>query len=298
MNSFSIPHQTRRLLTQHGIRLKKSLGQNFITDPQVLEKIVNTAQIQPDTGVIEIGPGMGALTERLADKAKQVIAIELDQRLIPVLENLFRDQEHVRIIQSDALNVDLDQLVKQFKDVKDIYVVANLPYYITSPLLIHLLEQRAPLKRIVVMIQKEVAERLTASPNTKAYGSLSVLAQYYAQVEQAFIVPRHVFVPQPKVDSSVVRFNILPSPSIKVVDEPLFFQLVRASFGKRRKTLVNALYGSFSSSLSKKEIIELLNKAHIEPTRRGETCSLEEFAEITKVFYDFLQSNQQRLLGG
>lgn len=298
MNRSSISDQTRRILAKHGLKLKKRFGQNFLTDRHILEKIVTAAQIHPDVGVIEIGPGIGALTEKLAEQGRQVIAIELDHRLIPILDELFRDQANVMIIQGDALKVDMIELIGQFDHVQDIYVVANLPYYITSPLLIHLLKNRFPFKRIVVMMQKEVADRLTARPNTKEYGSLSVLAQYFAKIEQVFIVSRHVFIPQPKVDSSVVRFDIQESPSVQVVNEPLFFQLVRASFAKRRKTLVNALHAAYSPTLSKNKITELLRAAQIEPQRRGETCSLEEFARITEIFFDYFSSNQQLQLGG
>lgn len=291
MNRLSISARTRQLLVEHGLQLKKRFGQNFLLDPMVLDRIVDAAQISRDIGVIEIGPGIGALTEKLAEKAKQVIAVEIDKRLIPILEELFQSQTHVTIVQGDALKVDMMDLVHQFEQVNEIYVVANLPYYITSPLLIHLLKNRFPLKRIVVMIQKEVADRLTAKPGTKDYGSLSVVAQYFSNVGKVFSVPRHVFIPRPNVDSSVVRLELLDSPSVHVVDETLFFQIVRASFAKRRKTLVNALHGAYATLFSKNEILAFLEKAQIDPQRRGETCSLEEFARITKVFYDFLPSN-------
>ena len=254
MNRLSISARTRQLLAEHGLQLKKRLGQNFLLDPLVLDRIVDAAQISHDIGVIEIGPGIGALTEKLAEKAKQVIAVEIDKRLIPILEKLFQNQIHVTIVQGDALKVDMMDLVHQFEHVNEIYVVANLPYYITSPLLIHLLKKRFPFKRIVVMIQKEVADRLTAKPGTKDYGSLSVIAQYFSNVEQVFSVPRHVFIPRPNVDSSVVRLDLLDSPPVQVVDEALFFQITRASFAKRRKTLLNALHGAYAAIFSKKEI--------------------------------------------
>lgn len=298
MNRLAISEQTRRLLAKYNLQLKKRFGQNFLTDPHILEKIVTAAQIHPEVGVIEIGPGLGALTEKLAERGSPVIAIELDQRLIPILNELFQGQPNVTIIQGDALKVDMLEIINRFQDVQEIYLVANLPYYITSPLLIHLLQNRFPFKRLMVMVQKEVADRLTAHPNTKEYGSLSVFAQYFAKVEQVFTVPRHVFVPRPNVDSAVVRLDIRDRPSVQVTKESFFFQIVRASFAKRRKTLVNALYAVFSSTLSKDKITELLCAAQIEPKRRGETCSLEEFAKITEVFSDYFSSNRHLQLGG
>lgn len=292
MKQASISKRTRQLLKQYGLSPKKQLGQNFLTNEYVLERIIRAAEIHSDVGVLEIGPGLGALTEQLAKNAKQVIAIELDARLIPILEELFQADANVTVIQGDILKIDVNQLLEQFKDVCDVYVVANLPYYITSPVLIRLLQNRYPLQRIVVMVQKEVAARLTAKPGSKEYGALSVFAQYYAKVHHVFTVPKHVFVPQPKVESSVVRFDLLASPSVKVENESLFFQLVRASFAKRRKTLVNALYAAYSSFLSKKEIQTLLEAAQIDPQRRGETCSLEEFARLTAVFLDFFPQHQ------
>ena len=284
MNDTSVVKQTRQLLRNYGIQPKKRLGQNFLTDDRVLERIVQAAEIDQNVGVIEIGPGLGALTEKLAQEARQVLAIELDNRLIPILEERFDDDPHVTIIQGDALKIDFHQLINQMKEVREVNVVANLPYYITSPILIHLLQNRFPFRRLVVMVQKEVANRLVALPGTKEYGSLSVFAQYFALVRQVFTVPRHVFIPQPNVDSSVVRFDLLASPAVNVINEPFFFQLVRASFAKRRKTLVNALYAVYSSILSKAEIKRLLQAAQIDPQRRGETCSLNEFARMTAIF--------------
>lgn len=298
MNQPSIVHQTRHLLKKYDLQPRKRLGQNFLMNHHVLERIVQAAEISPDDGVIEIGPGVGALTEKLAQRAKQVIAIELDDRLIPILEELFREWSHVTIVQGDVLKVELHQLIGQMNEVRDVHLVANLPYYITTPILIHLLKNRFPFQRLVIMVQKEVADRLVAQPGTKEYGTLSVWAQYFADVKQVFTVPRHVFIPQPKVDSSVVRFDLLDPPSIQVVNEPFFFQLVRASFAKRRKTLVNALYAAYSSIWSKDEIKELLLAAQIEPQRRGESCSLEDFARITEVFFDSFPQHQRVQLGG
>lgn len=284
MSQMPISRQTRQILSQHGIHLKKSLGQNFLTDPQILDQIVHAAELTPRTGVIEIGPGIGALTEKLLMRGNQVLAIELDQRLIPVLKEIFRERSQFRLVHGDAMEVDFAQLIDQFVEVDEVALVANLPYYITSPILIRLLTQRYPLQRIVLMIQKEVAERLIAKPNTKEYGSISVLVQYFAEIQQILTVPKQVFFPQPKVDSAVVRLQIREKPAVSVGDEKLFFQLVRASFAKRRKTLLNALHSAFSPALSKQEIAELLTTAGIDPQRRGETCSLVEFAQLTTCF--------------
>lgn len=289
MSQTRISHKTRKLLAQHGLQLKKSLGQNFVTDPHIIEQIIHAADISPQTGIIEIGPGIGALTEKLAKKGKQVIAVELDQRLLPVLRALFQDQTHVKFIHGDALKMDYHRLIKEFTDVQEVNVVANLPYYITSPLLIHLLQNRYPFQQMVVMVQKEVADRLVASPGSKAYGSMSLFAQYFSQVEKVFTVSRNVFFPRPQVDSAVVKFHIREEPAVKVMDESLFFQIVRASFAKRRKTLLNALSSAFSSQLSKQEVLNGLTQAQIDFQRRGETCSLEEFAELTDSFSRLLQ---------
>lgn len=281
MSQIPISRQTRRILSQHDIHLKKSLGQNFLIDSQILEQIVQAAELTSGTGVIEIGPGIGALTEKLMERGNQVCAVELDQRLIPVLKEIFRERSQFRLVHGDAMEINFTQLIEQFVEVDEVALVANLPYYITSPILIRLLTQRYPFSRIVLMIQKEVAERLAAPPGTKAYGSISVLVQYFADVQQVLTVPKQVFFPQPKVDSAVVRLQIRDKPAVFVQDEKLFFQLVRASFAKRRKTLLNALHAVFSSELSKPEISDVLTAAKIDPIRRGETCSLAEFAELT-----------------
>jgi 16S rRNA (adenine1518-N6/adenine1519-N6)-dimethyltransferase len=283
--SLPISRQTRQLLTRHGLRLKKSLGQNFLTDPHILAQIVDAAQLTSQTGVIEIGPGIGALTEKLLEQGNQVLAIELDQRLIPVLQEIFHDQSRFTVMHGDALQIDFAQLSERFVEAQEVAVVANLPYYITSPILLHLLTNRYPLQRIVVMIQQEVAERLVAAPNSKAYGSLSVLVQYFAQVEQVLTVPKQVFFPQPKVDSAVVRLELRREPAVQVADEALFFTVVRAAFAKRRKTLLNTLHASFAADFAKHDIVALLTAAGIDPGRRGETCSLAEFASLTAQFY-------------
>lgn len=273
--------RTKQVLKEHGLALKKSLGQNFLTDLNVLENIVDAAQLTDQSGVIEIGPGIGALTERLAQRAKKVVAVEIDQRLLPVLRGHFGEDTNVTILHGDAMQVDFHQIIEeQFADCDKVHVVANLPYYITTPILARLLEEKYPLHNIVIMIQKEVAERIVASPGKKDFGSISVLAQYYAEVSWVTKVPSHVFVPQPKVDSAVIRLDIRPKPAVVVESEKRFFQIVRASFAQRRKTLSNALGSQVLQDRSKAEVNELLLEAGVEPSRRGETLTLEEFAKI------------------
>lgn len=282
--------KTKHLLQQYGLNLKKSLGQNFLTDPHVLKKIVDAAELTEESGVIEIGPGIGALTENLAKHAKKVVAVEIDQRLLPVLEEQFQDKSHVTILHGDALQVDFYQIIKDhFADCKQVHVVANLPYYVTSPILIRLLEEKYPLTNIVVMIQKEVAERIIAKPGSKDYGSLSVLMQYFTEVKWITKVPSHVFIPRPKVDSAVIRLDLRQEPAVIVKDENVFFQIVRASFAQRRKTLANTLSSQLFSHLPKESVIELLTNASINPNRRGETLSLEEFRKLADLSLAYLR---------
>lgn len=284
MNHKPISARTREILSQHGIMLKKSLGQNFLTDMHVLDKIMGAAELTEKSGVLEIGPGIGALTERLAEVAHKVVAIEIDQRLVPVLNQLFSTHPQVEIIYGDALQVNLQEIVAgHFLEAETIHVVANLPYYVTSPILVRLLEERLPLKNIVIMIQKEVADRLTASPGTKDYSSLSVLVQYFAKAEDVARVPSHVFVPRPQVDSSVVRLTLRRKPAVQVENESLFFKVVRAAFAQRRKTLLNTLHANLLSSYQKEEVQSWLHEAGIDPKRRGETLNLQEFANLTRL---------------
>ncbi|WP_370589222.1 16S rRNA (adenine(1518)-N(6)/adenine(1519)-N(6))-dimethyltransferase RsmA [Thermoactinomyces sp. CICC 10521] len=284
MTQKPISVRTRDILNQYGIILKKSLGQNFLTDSHVLDKIIRAADLTPDSGVIEIGPGIGALTERIADQAKKVVAVEIDGRLVPVLKDLFQTRPQVEIVHGDALTVDLHALVDEyFQEVNSLHVVANLPYYVTSPIVIRLLTERLPLKNIVIMIQKEVADRMTAKPGTKDYSSLSVLVQYFAEAKEVARVPSHVFVPRPQVDSAVACLTIRDQPAVEVGNQSLFFKIVRAAFAQRRKTLLNSLHANLLTSLDKAEVERLLREADIDPKRRGETLDLAEYARLTEV---------------
>lgn len=255
-----------------------------MVDERVLDRIIDAAELDGSTGVLEIGPGMGALTERLADRAGWVLAVEIDGRLIPILRKLFVDRPRVTVVHGDALQVDLKALMdRHLGSAERFSVVANLPYYATSPILMRLLEERLPLDRIVVMIQKEVAERIMAEPGTKEYGSLSVAVRYFAEVFRVCGVPRNCFVPRPQVDSAVIGLRIRREPLVSVRNEPLFFRMVRAAFSQRRKTLANALSSSLFGGKRKAELENLLKEIGIDPNRRGETLTLEEFAQVSDI---------------
>ena len=273
---------TKAVLERHGFTFKKSFGQNFLTDTNILQKIVDTAEIDDQVNVIEIGPGIGALTEFLAERAAQVMAFEIDHRLVPILADTLRDFDNVTVVNEDILKVDLAQHIQKFKNPDlPIKVVANLPYYITTPILMHLIESGIPFSEFVVMMQKEVADRISAKPNTKAYGSLSIAVQYYMTAKVAFIVPRTVFVPAPNVDSAILKMVRRPEPAVAVEDESFFFKVSKASFTHRRKTLWNNLTGYFGKTEEiKDKLTKALNQAGLSPSVRGEALGLEEFASL------------------
>ena len=273
---------TKAVLERHGFTFKKSFGQNFLTDTNILQKIVDTAEIDDQVNVIEIGPGIGALTEFLAERAAQVMAFEIDHRLVPILADTLRDFDNVIVVNEDILKVDLAQHIQNFKNPDlPIKVVANLPYYITTPILMHLIESGIPFSEFVVMMQKEVADRISAKPNTKAYGSLSIAVQYYMTAKVAFIVPRTVFVPAPNVDSAILKMVRRPEPAVTVEDEKFFFKVSKASFTHRRKTLWNNLTGYFGKTDEiKDKLTKALDQAGLSPSVRGEALGLEEFASL------------------
>ncbi|MFS9076586.1 16S rRNA (adenine(1518)-N(6)/adenine(1519)-N(6))-dimethyltransferase RsmA [Streptococcus mitis] len=273
---------TKAVLERHGFTFKKSFGQNFLTDTNILQKIVDTAEIDDQVNVIEIGPGIGALTEFLAERAAQVMAFEIDHRLVPILADTLRDFDNVTVVNEDILKVDLAQHIQNFKNPDlPIKVVANLPYYITTPILMHLIESGIPFSEFVVMMQKEVADRISAQPNTKAYGSLSIAVQYYMTAKVAFIVPRTVFVPAPNVDSAILKMVRRPEPAVAVEDESFFFKISKASFTHRRKTLWNNLTGYFGKTEEVKDkLTKALDQAGLSPSVRGEALSLAEFASL------------------
>ncbi len=274
---------TRAILERHGFTFKKSFGQNFLTDTNILQKIVDTAEIDKKVNVIEIGPGIGALTEFLAENAAEVMAFEIDDRLVPILADTLRDFDNVTVVNQDILKVDLAQYIAEFKNPDlPIKVVANLPYYITTPILMHLIESGIPFSEFVVMMQKEVADRISAQPNTKAYGSLSIAVQYYMTAKVAFIVPRTVFVPAPNVDSAILKMVRREQPAVEVQDEKFFFKVTKASFVHRRKTLWNNLTSYFGKSEEVKAKLEnALAKANLVANVRGEALDLEAFARLS-----------------
>ncbi len=281
------PSRTAEILKKHQFSFKKSLGQNFLIDSNILRKIVETATLTKEAGVIEIGPGIGSLTEMLARHAKKVVAIEIDQRLLPILADNLSPYDHIEVVHGDVLEQDLHQLLQEhMAGIEHIHVVANLPYYVTTPILMKLLEERLPIQSIVIMIQKEVAERIAAQPGGKEYGSLSVAAQYYAEPHYCITVPKNVFMPKPNVDSAVIRLSIRKKPPIQVDNEELFFRVVRASFAQRRKTIYNNLRSAFAGM--DLDWQQLLRDAGIDPVRRGETLSIEEFGKLSNHIAPFL----------
>ena len=282
------PMRTKEILEKHGFSFKKSLGQNFLIDPNVLGNIVSHAGLSKKTGVIEIGPGIGALTEHLARSAGKVVAYEIDGRLLPVLEDTMSPYDNVTIIHQDILEADLKQaMTEHFADYEEVVVVANLPYYVTTPIIMKFLLEQVPVSGMIIMMQKEVADRITASPSTKAYGSLSIAIQYYMDADVAMIVPKTVFMPQPNVESAVLRLTRKATPPAEVKDENFLFQVSRGSFVQRRKTILNNLQTSLPDGKAKKElIVETLNSIGIDPGRRGETLTVEEFAKLSNALYE------------
>lgn len=273
---------TKAVLDRHGFTFKKSFGQNFLTDTNILQKIVDTAEIDKQVNVIEIGPGIGALTEFLAERAAEVMAFEIDDRLIPILADTLGRFDNVTVVHQDILKADLQTQIKQFKNPDlPIKVVANLPYYITTPILMHLIESKIPFSEFVVMMQREVADRISAEPNTKAYGSLSIAVQYYMTAKVAFIVPRTVFVPAPNVDSAILKMVRRSEPLVSVRDEDFFFRVAKASFVHRRKTLWNNLTNHFGKSDDTKSRLEqVLEQAELLPSVRGEALTMADFARL------------------
>jgi 16S rRNA (adenine1518-N6/adenine1519-N6)-dimethyltransferase len=283
------PVRTRAILEKYGFSFKKSLGQNFLIDTNILKKIVSFADLSENSGAIEIGPGIGALTEQLARSSKKVVAFEIDQRLLPILNDTLSPYANVKVIHKDVLEANVQSMMaEEFQGIEDVMVVANLPYYVTTPIIMKLLEEHLPIRGIVCMLQKEVADRISAKPGTKEYGSLSIAIQYYTKAETVMIVPKTVFVPQPNVDSAVIRLTKRSQPAVNVKDEDFFFQVTKASFAQRRKTILNNLTSQLPEGKQKKEeILAALSASGVEPTRRGETLSLEEFGMLSDQLYPY-----------
>ncbi|MTV23498.1 16S rRNA (adenine(1518)-N(6)/adenine(1519)-N(6))-dimethyltransferase RsmA [Staphylococcus delphini] len=276
------PSRTRALLNQYGFNFKKSLGQNFLIDVNIINRIIDASGIDATTGVIEIGPGMGSLTEQLAKNAQHVLAFEIDQRLIPVLDDTLSPYDNVTVINEDILKANVAEAIQQYLSHCDkIMVVANLPYYITSPILLTLLEQDLNIDGYVVMMQKEVGERLNAQVGTKAYGSLSIVAQYYTETSRVLTVPKTVFMPPPNVDSIVVKLMKRDTPIVDVDDPNAFFKMTKGAFSQRRKTIYNNYQTLFDNGKEQKDtILQWLEQAGIDPKRRGETLSIQEYARL------------------
>ncbi|MFQ3792113.1 16S rRNA (adenine(1518)-N(6)/adenine(1519)-N(6))-dimethyltransferase RsmA [Staphylococcus nepalensis] len=283
------PSRTKALLNHYGFSFKKSLGQNFLIDVNIIHNIMDASDIDENTGIIEVGPGMGSLTEQLVKNAKKVIAFEIDQRLIPVLNETMAPYQNVTIVNEDILKADIAHYVTEaLADCEKILVVANLPYYITTPILLNLMQQKLPIDGYVVMMQKEVGERLNAEVGTKAYGSLSIVAQYYTETSKVLTVPKTVFLPPPNVDSIVVKLMKRDQPIVEVEDEDKFFKMSKAAFGQRRKTINNNYQSLFTNGKENKQIIlDWLESSNIDPRRRGETLSIKEFAHLYNELKNF-----------
>ena len=281
------PSRTSDIVKKYQLIFKKSLGQNFLIDVNILENIIKHAGIDRSSGVIEIGPGIGALTEQLAIHANKVVAYEIDKRLLPILKDTLKEYENIQIIHQDILKADVQSMIDEmFRSNQAVHVVANLPYYITTPILMKLLQDKLPITSLTVMIQKEVAERMAAKPNSKAYGSLSIAVQYYTKAEVVMTVPKSVFMPQPNVDSSILRLTMRENPPVYVEDEGYFFSIIKASFAQRRKTLRNNLSRFLKETYDKEMISKVLNKCGIDGARRGESLSIKEFATLANTFYE------------
>ncbi|MGN0702550.1 MAG: 16S rRNA (adenine(1518)-N(6)/adenine(1519)-N(6))-dimethyltransferase RsmA [Lentihominibacter sp.] len=274
------PSTIKDIRNRHNFKLSKSLGQNFITDRNVLEQIIEGAGIGPKDLVIEIGPGIGVLTAEAAERAARVVAVEIDEKLIPILNETLGEFDNVRILNRDILKTDLKEIIREEEGAftGEVRIIGNLPYYITTPIVMKLLEEAVPAASITIMMQKEVADRIRSGPGTKSYGAISVGVQYYCDVNMVASVPRDVFIPQPKVDSTVLNLVPLKEKRIQAADEKVFFFCVKAAFAQRRKTLLNSL--SSAGGMEKDAVRKILEKAGIDPGRRAETLTMEEFGRL------------------
>lgn len=278
------PKYTIEVLQKYGFVFQKRFGQNFLIDTHVLEKIIRASEITKDDFVLEIGPGIGTMTQYLADSARAVTAVEIDDALIPILQDTLKDWDNVNIIHGDILKTDIQKIADEKNQGKAIKVVANLPYYITTPIIMGLFESHVPVESITVMVQKEVADRMQTGPGSKDYGALSLAVQYYAEPEIVANVPPNCFMPRPKVGSAVIRLKRHKEPPVQVQDEKLMFRLIRASFNQRRKTLVNGLKNSPELQFSKEQIEQALNTCGLSLNIRGEALTLEQFAQLANAF--------------
>ena len=285
MDRLSSHRATKEVVNKHNFKFSKSLGQNFLIDDNVIDRILEGARLSETDRIIEVGPGIGTLTREMGKVAENVVAIEIDKTLIPILKETLADLDNVEVVNEDILKVDVQGLINEKLNGGPVKLVANLPYYITTPIVMKFLEEDIPVTDIVVMVQKEVADRMNAKPSTKDYGALSVAVQYYCDTEIVAKAPRHMFVPQPNVDSIVIGLHVRDEKKYIVDNEDIFFKTVKASFGQRRKTLLNSLGGL--GFLSKDQIKEALKAANIDEKRRGETLSIDEFANLSNEINKF-----------
>ena len=283
MANLGNPQETIAVLQRYGFNFQKKYGQNFLIDTHVLDKIIGAAQIGPDDFVLEIGPGIGTMTQYLAEAAREVIAVEIDTKLIPILQDTLKEYDNVTVLNEDILKVDIRKIAEEKNGGKPIKVVANLPYYITTPIIMGLFESEVPLDSITVMVQKEVADRMQVGPGTKDYGALSLAVQYYAEPYIVANVPPNCFIPRPDVGSAVIRLTRYQEKPVKVNDASFMFKIIRASFNQRRKTLQNGLYNSSELRIPKEKTVAALEEMGLTPTIRGEKLSLEEFAQLSDI---------------
>ena len=291
MDRLSSHRATKEVVNKHNFKFSKSLGQNFLIDDNVIDRILEGARLSETDRIIEVGPGIGTLTREMGKVAENVVAIEIDKTLIPILKETLADLDNVEVVNEDILKVDVQGLINEKLNGGPVKLVANLPYYITTPIVMKFLEEDIPVTDIVVMVQKEVADRMNAKPSTKDYGALSVAVQYYCDTEIVAKAPRHMFVPQPNVDSIVIGLHVRDEKKYVVDNEDIFFKTVKASFGQRRKTLLNSLGGL--GFLSKDQIREALQAANIDEKRRGETLSIDEFANLSNEINKFSSKSKE-----
>lgn len=283
MAVLGIPRNTIEVLQKYQFTFQKKFGQNFLIDTSVLERIVSAAQVAKEDCVLEIGPGIGTMTQYLAERAREVVAVEIDRNLIPVLQDTLSGYDNVTLVNDDILKVDIRKLVEEKNGGRPIRVVANLPYYITTPIIMALLEGHVPLKSITVMVQKEVAERMQTGPGTKDYGALSLAVQYYAKPELVANVPPNCFIPRPNVGSAVIHLVRYEEPPVQAEDEKKMFSLIRASFNQRRKTLANGLSNAQELGVTREQVTKVLEELGLSPTVRGEALTLEQFAQLSNL---------------
>lgn len=283
MEKLSNPQRTIEVIKKYEFCFQKKFGQNFLIDGHVLDKIIAGAGVTKDDMVLEIGPGIGTMTQYLAEAAGKVVAVEIDRNLLPILQETLADYDNVKVIHADVLSLDLEKLVQEENGGKPIKVVANLPYYITTPIIMALFEQHVPLANVTVMVQKEVAARMKSGPGSKDYGALSLAVQYYAEPYIVANVPCNCFMPRPNVDSAVIRLTRYEEPPVQVNDEKMLFKIIRASFSQRRKTLQNGLNNSSELNFTKDQIAAAIAEAGFSPSVRGEALTLEQFAKLTDI---------------